>query len=37
MLNPDVVAFIGLVLVALALGVVTGLSTRAMDRADHSY
>ncbi len=37
MINPDVVAFVGLVLVSLALGVVTGITTRAMDRADHSY
>ena len=36
MINPDVIAFVGLVLVSLALGVVTGLTTRAMDRADHS-
>ena len=36
MINPDVVAFIGLVLVALTLGVVTGLTTRAVDHADHS-
>jgi hypothetical protein len=36
MVNADVVAFIALVLISLALGVVTGLTTRAMDRADHS-
>jgi hypothetical protein len=37
MINPDVAAFVGLVLVSLLFGVVTGLTTRAMDRADHPF
>ena len=37
MLNPDVVAYLGLVIVSLALGVVTGLASRAMDRADRAF
>ena len=36
MVSPDIVAYVGLVLVALALGVVTGLATRARDHADHA-
>ena len=37
MFNADVVAYVLLVLLALALGVVTGLASRAMDRADRTF
>jgi hypothetical protein len=37
MFNADVVAYVLLVLVALALGVVTGLASRAMDRVDRTF
>jgi hypothetical protein len=36
MFNADVVAYVLLVLVSLALGVITGLASRAMDRADRT-
>ena len=35
--SADLVAYVALVIIALALGVVTGLASRAMDRADHSF
>ena len=37
MLNPDMVAYVGLVIVSLALGVMTGLASRAMDRASRTF
>jgi hypothetical protein len=37
MFSADIVAYVGLVLVSLIFGVVTGLASRAMDRADHTF
>ena len=37
MFSADVVAYVGLVFVSLAFGVVTGLASRAMDRANRTF